>query len=339
MKVFITGATGNVGTQLVNQLLLRGWSVDAFVLPNEDADSLISKGVTVFRGDVTDGASIDQAVKTSSPDVILHLAASVQLGIPSNKKIKARMYDVNVNGTRNVLTSALQNNITQVVYFSSIAIFGISKKGEIITEDTPLRWENIISEYGKSKYLAYQEAVNIQKQGLSLLIFMPGIAFGPNTSGVASIVRSFDKGNRRYLPDNDDESNLPWVFNQDIPQAVIAGIEQNRFGEKYILVESTPTHREFLNLFVEITGREIELKTISYKKAYLLAWLAETISKIKGREPKITKERIKILFKYWQQFDTSKAKRELGWQPTPLKSALTKTILARMMTARGGFAF
>lgn len=86
-------------------------------------------------------------------------------------------------------------------------------------------------------------------------------------------------------------------------------------------------------------GKEIELNKISYKKAYLLARLAEAISKVTGKNPRITKERIKILFKYWQQFDTSKAIRELDWKPTPLKDALTKTILSRMMTKRGDFTF
>ena len=331
LKAFVTGATGNVGRLLVEQLLLRGWSVDAFVLPKEDADFLVKEGVAVFRGDITDRVSVDRAIEKSIPDVLFHLAAYVRLGIVDNMKIKERMYNVNVNGTCNVLKSALRYNVKKAVYLSSVAIFGSSPEGNIMTEDTYPRAENV-SVYGETKYLAYQQAMNIQEQGLALLLFIPGFIFGPGFSVTISFLKSFYEGQIKYLPDGYCEIKIPLVFNRDLAQAIFAGIEKNKFGEKYILVESSPSPQEALTLLAEMTGKETKFKFISYRRALFAIWLATAVNKFMRRAPKIADERVKSLFKssqqfkWCQQFDTSKARRELDWEPTPLKDAFKETI-------------
>ena len=326
MKAFVTGATGRIGRLIVEQLLLRGWSLDAFVLPEEDAVFLSQKGVVIFRGDITDRNSIDRAIEQSNPDVLFHLAAYVQLGILGDKKSKERMYNVNVNGTHNVLKSALQHDVKQSVYLSTVAIFGSSGQGSCsINEKTQPHTGNNIGEYGKTKLLSYQEAMKIQDQGLSLLVFMPGIIFGQGIPGTISLLNSLYQGKMRRLPNNYKENSVPLVFSFDLLQAIHAGIERKKFGEKYLLAESIPVP-QILAVLTAIMGKKINIKSISYRKAVLLAWFAENFSKVIGRTPRITTHKVNNSFKvYSQRFDTSKAKKELDWKPTPLHEACQLT--------------
>jgi dihydroflavonol-4-reductase len=326
LKAFVTGATGRLGRLLIEQLLFRSWSVDAFVLPQEDVDFLAKKGIAVFRGDITDRASIDRAIEKSIPDVLFHLAAYVKPGILDDRKIEERMYDVNVNGTRNVLKSALQHNVRKAVYLSSVAIFGRSGQGDIITEDTPLSIGSSAAQYGKTKLLAYQEAMSIQEQGLALLVLIPGIIFGPGIPETISVLKSIYEGKIRRLPDKYYETSIPLIFSLDVLEAIFAAMERNKFGETYILAESIPAP-QLLALLAETTGKEMNFKPISYRKALLLAWLVESFNRVVGRTPRVTRSNVKSLFrKYPQQFDTSKAKNELDWKPTPLKDACKQTV-------------
>ena len=330
MKAFVTGATGNLGKLLIEQLIQLGWSVDALVPPEEDASFLVKKGITIFKGDITDRLTVDRAIGKAIPDILFHLAAYVQIGSVEDSTIKAYMYDVNVNGTRNVLKSALQQNVNKVVYLSSVAIYSPLKGDVIINEDISPHGGHM-TEYNKTKYLAYEEALSIQEQGLALLVFMPGIIFGPGFLWTVSLLESLHKGKRMYLPNGCDKIKIPMVFSRDLVRAIFAGIEKNRFGEQYIMVGSSVTLQEINTLLSEITGKEINWKFISYRKAFLAAYLFGALSKFVGRTPRITSKRVKTLYskfgqlKNWQQFDTSKARRELHWEPTPLKDAFKAT--------------
>lgn len=331
MKVFITGATGRIGKLLIGELIHRKWSIDAFVLPAEDVSSLEKDGVNILRGDVTDFASVDSAMNKSKPDLIFHLAGYVKLGSLENKQSEESMHDVNVNGTRNVLNVAFKNKVNKLVYISSVAIFGTDTKGPVINELT-IPGTNHKGPYGRTKLLAHQEIAKFQEQGMNVLVFIPGIIYGPEFSRTTSLLESVWNGSVRYLPDSLIDTRVPLVFGRDIQQAIFSGIEKDRFGEHYILVESNPRLYDLAMLTADTVGSKIKPKPISYRKAMVAAWLAESISKFTGKTPKITRHKINTLFeqtkdlKYQFEYDNSKAKRELDWMPTSLEIALKRTI-------------
>ena len=331
MKAFVTGATGNLGRQLVEQLLLKGWAVDAFVLPDEDAGFLAKEGVGIYQGNIRDHISVDRAMGESMPDLVFHLAAYVQLGIISDIETQEDMYNTNVKGTHNVLKAALEHNVRKAVYLSSVAIFGNSERKGPINELSSLGGDYIM-EYGKTKYLAYQEAMNIQEQGLALLILLPGIIFGPGCLGTVQYLDYFYKRRMKYLPKDLNDNKIPLAFSRDIFQAIFTGIERNKFGEKYILVESSPTPEEVLRLLSEVTGKEIELKLISYRKALFGIWLREISNRLtrrkSGMNGKIARYLVKntLQLSYRQEFDTARARRELNWEPSSLIDAIQETV-------------
>jgi nucleoside-diphosphate-sugar epimerase len=229
------------------------------------------------------------------------------------------------------LNSALEHNIKKAVYLSSTAIFAPLNGNNVITEST--QNETVPPDtYGQTKYLAHQEAIEMQEQGLELLIFMPGLIFGPGFPRTVFMIEALKQRRMRYLPDNIGNINIPLVFSKDLFQAIFSGIERGRFGEQYILVESNPSLRNIVMLISDVMGNNITPKTISYRKALFFTWMAEKSAKLTGRTPRITCEQVRQLFtrkpnpRDSYQFDASKAKIELNWQPTSLKDAMKVTI-------------
>jgi nucleoside-diphosphate-sugar epimerase len=206
-------------------------------------------------------------------------------------------------------------------------MFVSTKQGDMITEDTPPAFDNLSGkEYAKTKLLAYQEAMHIKEQGLSLLVFIPGIIFGQGMPGTVSFLEYLYAGKMRCLPDIAYESGIPLVYRLDLLQAIVKGVERNKFGEKYIVAQTIPI-MQLIALLSEIMGKEMNFKLISYRRALVLAWLVETYNKLTGGTPRITVGKVKSFFTiYAQQFDTSKARNELDWTPTPLKEACKDTV-------------
>ncbi len=331
MRAFVTGATGNLGRLLVEELLLHDWSVDAFVLPDEASFFSDKEGVAVYQGDIGNRSSVDQAIEKSKPDMVFHLAGYVRLGIIDDIKAREQMHNTNVEGTRNVLESALKNGVDRAVYISSVAVYGVKDDGYVVNERT-LRDGECTSEYEKTKQLAYQEAMDIQKQGLRLLVFVPGIIIGPDFPGTELLLEAFLKRRIRYLPEGLNENKIPLVFVYDLLQAISSGIEQDKFGEEYILVESSPTPEKLLEALSAATGEKIDVKLISNKKVLQVMRLREIIRRLTLRRKDIVREKIRNLFKYMLQlkyqkeYDTSKARRELNWEPHSLNEALQEIV-------------
>src|SRR5215212_9673290 len=122
MKVFLTGGTGFIGQPLTKALLARGWDVIALVRKPDspEAWALTRMGAQCVAGDVTDRESI--RVDMAGVNVVIHNAGWFEVGIPN--RARARMHAINVNGTENVLSLALELGIPRTVYISTVAYYG-----------------------------------------------------------------------------------------------------------------------------------------------------------------------------------------------------------------------
>ncbi len=131
MKVLITGATGLLGGHLIKELQQRNEQIRALVLPVENADSLIERGIEVVRGDITDASSLPSAVK--DVDLIFHLAGMMGVWRPL-----ADYRLVNVTGSENLYKAAQQAGVRRYVHTSSHTVYGLGY-GRYLTENDPLR--------------------------------------------------------------------------------------------------------------------------------------------------------------------------------------------------------
>ena len=168
MKACVTGASGYLGTHLVEQLLMEGWCVTAFDLQKSIR---LPEDVHFISGDIRDAQKVKEAAKGC--DVIFHL-----VGIMPQAKANAKlMQDINVGGTENVLKSAVQNKIKRVVFLSSSEVYGRHHRSPV-KEDGE---KHPLGEYGRNKLQAEGLCLKYaEKHGLEVVILRPSTIVGEN---------------------------------------------------------------------------------------------------------------------------------------------------------------
>ncbi|MDO8659749.1 MAG: NAD(P)-dependent oxidoreductase [Candidatus Parcubacteria bacterium] len=171
-KVLITGGCGFLGVHLARQLLKENYEVTLLDLADLDAKDLIGK-VEVIKCDVRDKNKIEKAIRNH--DYIVHAAAA--LPILREKEI---IFDVNINGTKNVLEAALKNKIKRLVFISTTAVYGVPKHLPE-TETSPI---DPIGYYGESKIASEKLCLEYSKKGLSINILRPKTFLGPERLGI-----------------------------------------------------------------------------------------------------------------------------------------------------------
>ena len=119
MKALVTGATGFIGANLVRALLERGHRVRALVRPGSDRRNLTGLDIELIEGDLLSRDSLKRAVEGCT--IVFHVAALYSFWVRPRRLI----YDVNVEGTRNLLLAAREAAVDRVVYTSSVAALAV----------------------------------------------------------------------------------------------------------------------------------------------------------------------------------------------------------------------
>ena len=172
MNIFITGATGFIGKQLTKKLVENKFNVTALVRNKYKAKKLIELGVKIHQGDITDTKSIEGML--DGCDTLFHLANISRWWL----RDKNKYIDVNVKGTKNLLSEASKSGVSKVVFTSSVAAIR-QPHGILSTEDLE-HCGNFESLYGRSKYLAEQEVLEFGKNSkLDVVVLNPGVVIGP----------------------------------------------------------------------------------------------------------------------------------------------------------------
>ena len=128
MKCVVTGATGHIGNVLVRELVEKGYEVTAFIREGESTRPLQNLPVNICYGDVRDKESLKIAFQGA--DWVFHLAGLIDIG-SGNKKM---MYEVNVQGSKNVVQACKEEHVKKLIYTSSVHAIPEKKNGEVITE-------------------------------------------------------------------------------------------------------------------------------------------------------------------------------------------------------------
>ncbi len=172
----VTGGAGFLGQFLVEDLVARGERVRSLdVLPHAFAS--LGDQVEMVQADITDPVAVSKAV--DGCEVVYHNAALVPI-----TRSGSRFWQVNVDGTRNVLEACLKHGTRKVVHISSSAVYGRPKTNPV-GEETPL---NPFGEYGKSKAEAERVCEAFQQRGLDISIIRPRPILGPRRLGILEIL-------------------------------------------------------------------------------------------------------------------------------------------------------
>ncbi|MBM4138824.1 MAG: NAD-dependent epimerase/dehydratase family protein [Nitrospira sp.] len=318
MKALVTGATGFVGGAVARALLRAG--TDVRVLARSDADLRNLEGLMVERvaGDLRDPVSLKTAL--TGCHHLYHVAAHYALWA----KDPAIFYNVNVDGTKNLLKAAREVGIERIVYCSTIGAIGLPEGGGVGTEDTPVSITQMAGHYKRSKFLAEQEVLRLAKEGLPVVIVNPSAPVGerdvkPTPTG--QVIVDFMKGRMpAYI-----ETGMNIVDVDDVAEGHLLAMQKGRIGERYILGCKNLLLREVFDILSALTGIKAPALKLPRLAVLPLAYANYWLANLTGQPPRIPLEGVKMA-KYKMHYDCSKAIRELGLPQTPPDVALNKAV-------------
>jgi nucleoside-diphosphate-sugar epimerase len=320
LTYLVTGATGFVGGALVRRLRAAGHVVRAIVRTPAGAGDLQQLGIALYEGDVTDKASMRDAM--SGVDGVFHVAGWYKIGVRDKRPATA----VNVHGTRHVLELMGELGVPKGVYTSSLAV-NSDTHGKLVDETYRFTGHHL-SVYDESKARAHQAAESFVAAGLPLVIVQPGANYGPgDTSGIRTMLVQFLQ---RKFPAVPKQTTLAWGYIDDIAEGHVLAMEKGQPGRNYFLAGPPHTIEAALDLASEITDIPAPRIRLNPKVLRMTARLVAPIEKIVPMPPAYAAESLRIVAGVTYIGDNSRAKRELGWSVRPLREGLTETLRHEM---------
>jgi len=320
MNIFITGATGFIGSHLVKRLADTEHILVCLARPTSDVSELEKQGVTIIKGDVTDKDSLIEGMKGCQ--WVINLANLYSFWEPD----KSIFSDINIAGTRNVMECALETGMTKVVHISTVGIYG--KPAECpFCEDNPVGPERF-SEYFRTKYEGDLIAWELhQKKGLPLLMIYPTAVLGPGHPKASG--RYIQDLIHRRLPARVLEGSVfTFVHVRDVAEAIVKAAEkENNIGEKYLVGKHQLPWREINRMVSEISGVRLPKMRLPDFLTMFNARFLTLVANVIKKPPLwgMAIDQIRTM-KEGVIVDGSKAERELGMSYTPVRVALEEAI-------------
>jgi len=318
MKLFLTGATGFVGSHVARLAVEQGASVLCLARPTSVLAHL-PKEATVVEGDLRRPDGFASALRGC--DALIHVAADYRLWVPD----PADMYKANVEGTRELLRLAREAGVPRVVYTSSVATMGFKTDGTVVDEETPVSEADMIGHYKRSKWLAEQEAIAAARAGQHVIILNPTTPIGSHDAKPTPTGRIVvDFLNRNFPAYVDTGLNLVDV--REIARTHLIAVERGRPGERYILGGENLTLKQILDRLGAMTGLPSPKHKVPHAVAMAFAFFDETITgKLRGKEPRATVEAVRM-GKKMMFANSAKAERELGFEVKPVDEAMRAAV-------------
>jgi dihydroflavonol-4-reductase len=314
-KTLVTGGTGFVGVHLVSELARRGDDLRLLVRDQSNTEPL--KGIEFERtsGDVTNREAVRKAMK--GVERVFHVAGTTSM----RTRARDRVFEVNVEGTRNVMEEALRAGVVRAVLTSSSSAVGAAKPGETIDEDQPFTVGRLGIAYINSKHEAELVAMRAAAKGLPVVIVNPSFVLGPddpNPSGTSNaLVRRLLL--RRVPGYLDGAINIVDV--RDVANGHLLAEERGEEGERYLL-----TGRNFTlqRLFADLS-RIAGVPAPPLRMRGRLAVSGVEAMEFLGLRLPTSADEVRSGTQ-WFTYRNDKARERLGWEPRPHEETLEDTV-------------
>ena len=320
MKVLLTGGTGFLGRRLV--AALRPRHPVRLLVRRPEARRGFPDDVEFASGDVVDGDSLERAA--AGCETVVHAAALVKILAPGSEFERT-----NVVGLENVLRAARGAGARRVVYVSSFIALGPTENGPggTLDENAEPSDRDWINPYERSKTLADRRARSAIAAGEPWNVVYPGVIYGPGelTEGNIVVRHLLDLAQRR-VPAllGRPERRWNYVFVDDVARGIVDVLERAPAGGRYVLGGENVTQAEFYRLAAELGSIAVPRRRMPDGVAKAAGTLARGWAQLTGTVPKLTPDLVEIYRHDWA-FDSSRARRELGYEARSLREGLTAT--------------
>ena len=328
--IFVTGATGFLGSYLVKNLISNGETVRALKRSTSNFKLLgdFAKDVNWVEGDVLDIPSLENAM--DGAEKVYHCAGIFAAGREREKGMA-----INAEGTANVFNIALDKKVKKLVHVSSTIALGLPLNGQVIDENYYVPTDKLMFDYFKSKRQAELEAWRAHAEGLEVVIVNPGGLLGAgmwsteplNTFQVVYNGLSFyTEGSNAFADVRDASEIMVRLMNSEVN------------GERFILISENIPIKDYLNRVAD----ELKVKRPKYRLTNTLgqlAWRYEGIKSIfTGTKPSFTKDDLTIA-RIPFQYSNSKVVEVTGFKFRPLAQTIHDTALSFLESKKKNLNF
>ena len=315
----LTGATGHVGYAILKELQEH---------PEKDVRILLRKDPGIFeglrcekvKGDITDYESLLRAFEGC--EIVYHVAGCVEIK-PGNEEF---VYNVNVNGTKNVIRACRKAGVRRLVYMSSVDTYVPLPDGEEMHEVYRYDPDELEGTYAKTKAEATQLVLDANgRDGVETVVCQPSACMGPydfKVSSVGSMIRMFSSG---HFPITMTFGGYNFVDVRDVAIGTVAAGDKGGAGEVYLLCNKSCTVDEFIRLLAEVCGNKPPRIRLGKGIIDFAAPIMEGYYKAMKKPAIFTRYAVRKLCSNCN-FSYEKAARELGYAPRPLEESLRDTV-------------
>jgi dihydroflavonol-4-reductase len=313
MRAVVTGASGFIGSRLVENLALKGWDIRVLI---HNHSLKTDKKVETVNGDIRDPAAVRAAFKDK--DILFHLAAALGASLLDKREFE----DINQSGTANVLNEAGSSGIKKIIHFSSAGVLGEVEKKIAAKEDYPPAPKNT---YDRTKLEGEKIALKFAADGMDIVVIRPGWVYGPGDKRTFKLIKAVAK-KHFILVTKGDIWQTP-VFIDDLIEGTLLCAEKGRRGEVYHLAgKEILTVRKITDQIADAAGVKIPSITLPLLPVKAAAFLLEKAFFIFNREAPLTRGKL-AFFIHPKPLSIDKSYRDLGFDPkTDFASGIKKTI-------------
>jgi UDP-glucose 4-epimerase len=261
MRIFITGGAGFIGIHLCKKLLELNHDVTVYDnfsnSLQENFSSIIKQKVTLIFGDILDYSKLVTSMKNH--DVVIHLAAKIS--VPESIKNPQLTFDVNVDGTQNVLNACLKNDITKIIAASTAAVYQNTSTKMIIDEASPVKPQ---SPYGQSKLEMENKIIDfasIHNIDATILRFFNVFGIGQSLeyAGVITKFKENIQNNSSLVIFGDGTVTRDFVHVDDIVDAIILTTSHSKNSIYNIASGISTSISNLAETMIAISGKDIEI--------------------------------------------------------------------------------
>ena len=319
----VTGAAGNLGSAIVRNLVANEKAVRSFVLRGEEAAKHLPEGANVYEGDVTDVSTLDTLfsdIPENTAVYCIHCAAMVSV----SNLVADKIWHVNVDGTQNIIDQCKAHS-ARLIFIGSTGAIPEEPKGTVIREVECYDPNAVIGIYDQTKAASCQLALDAIHNGeIDGCLILPSGISGPGDytfGNVAGVIKEYVEGK---MPAG-VEGTFNCADNRDMAETIVRACKEGRTGESYILGGDQIDMKSVFDILAEHTGLPTIKTILPAGMGKFLGSMSDMAEMVTHKPQRMTSFAVYNLVRN-NEFDSSKAMRELGYSPRSMSQSISEEI-------------
>ncbi len=313
-KVLVTGPDGVLGSNLLRELLHRGYSVTAMSEDGKKSPTIDMLPILKIGGNLLNPQDLISATK--GMDVVIHCAASTSMYPARSENVNL----VNIGGTKNIIEACLTNKVKRLIYVGTANSFGSGNLDQPGTEKNPYNAYHYGLDYMDSKYKAQLLVLEkVKTDGLNAVVVNPTFMIGPYDSRPSSgemVLSVYRKKIPGYTLGGKN-----FIAVKDVAVGIANAIEKGKSGECYILANENLTYKQAFDKIastIDVKPPQLKLPTRAVKT---IGKISSILANSLKYNPKLTYE-LSVLSSEIHFYSSAKAIAELDLPQTPIEEAI-----------------